>query len=86
LGPEDADLGTAFNLAEVYRAQGRYADAEAYYQRALGIWQQALGPHHPLVAIAFDNLAQLHYAQARFAEAEPLYARPRHPRKGSSGR
>ena len=39
------------NLAHLYRAQGRYADAEPLYKRALAIREKALGPDHPDVAI-----------------------------------
>jgi hypothetical protein len=34
----------------VYREQGRYADAEAHYQRALAIFEAKLGKDHPNVA------------------------------------
>ena len=35
------------NLAVLYQAQGRYAEAEPLYQRALAIREKALGPEHP---------------------------------------
>ena len=38
------------NLAELYDAQGRYADAEPLYKRSLAIREKALGPDHPDVA------------------------------------
>ena len=38
------------NLAELYRTQGRYTDAEPLYKRALAIDEKALGPDHPTVA------------------------------------
>ena len=38
------------NLAALYRAQGRYAEAEPLHQRALAIREKALGPEHPDVA------------------------------------
>jgi hypothetical protein len=34
-------------LGDLYRAQGRYADAEPLYKRALAIFEKALGPDHP---------------------------------------
>lgn len=46
------------NLAELYRAQGKEAEAEALRVEALAIWVKALGPEHPKVAIALNNLAQ----------------------------
>jgi tetratricopeptide (TPR) repeat protein len=59
----------------LYRAQGRYAEAEPLYQRSLAIREQALGAEHPDVAQSLNNLAELYRAQGRYAEAEPLYAR-----------
>ncbi len=38
------------NLAEFYRAQGRYAEAEPHDQRALPIREKALRPEHPDLA------------------------------------
>ena len=40
-GPEDPRLAaTLNNLAELYRAQGKYAEAEPLYQRALAIFEK----------------------------------------------
>ena len=63
------------NLAELYRDQGRYAEAEPLYKRALAIREKALGPDHPDVGTSLNNLAELYRAQGRYAEAEPLYKR-----------
>jgi tetratricopeptide (TPR) repeat protein len=63
------------NLALLYRVQGRYADAEPLYKRALAIGEKALGPDHPAVAIRLNNLALLYRVQGRYADAEPLYKR-----------
>ena len=35
------------NLAGLYQTQGRYAEAEPLYKRALAIYEKALGPDHP---------------------------------------
>src|SRR5262249_1183253 len=63
------------NLAELYRDQGRYADAEPLPQRALVILEQTLGPGHPDVAASLNGLALLYHTQGRYAQAEPLYQR-----------
>jgi tetratricopeptide (TPR) repeat protein len=63
------------NLADFYRAQGRYADAEPLYKRALAIREKALGPDHPDIATSLNTLAELYRAQGRYADAEPLYKR-----------
>ena len=49
-------------LAILYKVQGRYADAEPLYKRALQIYEKALGPDHPNVATNLHNLAQLYVA------------------------
>ncbi len=50
-GPQDPRLATTLNnLAGLYQAQGRYAEAEPLYKRALAIIEKALGPEHPPVA------------------------------------
>ena len=62
-------------LANLYTEQGKHAEAEPLYQRALRIWEQALGPDHPQVASPLNGLANLYKEQGKYAEAEPLYQR-----------
>ncbi len=63
------------NLAELYRAQGRYTDAEPLYNRSLAIWEMALGPEHPDVATSLENYAALLRQTKRADEAERMEAR-----------
>ena len=64
------------NLADLlYNNQGRYADAEPLYKRALAICEKALGPDHPDVAASLNDLAALYSKQGRYADAEPLIKR-----------
>ncbi len=63
------------NLAVLYNAQDRYAEAGPLYKRSLAIWEKALGPEHPNVVASLNNLAGLYQAQGRDAEAESLYKR-----------
>ncbi len=80
LGPEHPDVATSLNnLAELYRATGRYAEAEPLYQRAIAIAETTLGPEHPDLAIWLNNLANLYQATGRYAEAEPLLKRALEP-------
>ncbi len=82
------------NLAGLYHDQGRYAEAEPLYKRALAIVEKALGPDHPQVATSLNNLAELYRAQGKYGEAEPLYKRslaimekalgPEHPYVGKA--
>jgi len=55
--------------------QGKYAEAEPLYQRALTICEQQLGANHPDTALSLNNLAKLYSVQGKYAEAEPLYQR-----------
>ncbi|MFQ5540300.1 MAG: tetratricopeptide repeat protein [Candidatus Binatia bacterium] len=75
-GAQDLRLAANLNdLAEAYRKQGKYTEAEPLYLRSLAIWKKALGLDHPSVAIGLNNLALLYTAQGKYAEAESLYLR-----------
>src|SRR2546425_452013 len=55
-GPEDPRVArTLNNLALLYDAQHRYAEAEPLLQRALAIQAKALGPAHPDVALSLST-------------------------------
>ncbi|MGZ3458885.1 MAG: CHAT domain-containing protein, partial [Archangium sp.] len=54
---------------------GNYARAEPLFERALAIWEAALGKNHPDVARTLNNLALLYANQGNYARAEPLYER-----------
>lgn len=72
-GPSDAKTATALNnLAESYRAAGRYGDAEPLYREALKIGRKIFGTEHPDYALRLSNLSVLLKATGRFEEAEPL--------------
>ena len=73
------------NLAELYRNQGKYDEAEPLYQRALAIREKSLGSDHPDVATSLNNLAVLYSDQGRYDEAEPLYQRALAIREKSLG-
>jgi CHAT domain-containing protein len=76
LGPEHPDVSVLLGaVAQLYRTQGRYADAEPLYKRSLAIAEKALGPDHRHVAVSLNDLAVLYQAQGRYADAEPLYKR-----------
>ena len=59
------------SLAEVYRLQERYREAELLYREALEIRQRALGREHPDVAQSLNNLAELYRAQGDYEQALP---------------
>ena len=62
-------------LGVAYWNQGKYAEAEGLYKRALTIQEKALGANHPDVARTLDNLANVYDDQGRSSEAERLYKR-----------
>jgi len=73
LGQETSLAETVNNLAELYRLQGCYREAEPLYLEALELRKSLLGDAHPDVATSLNNLAKLYQAQGQYAEAEPLY-------------
>lgn len=75
-GPDDPRLATTLDdLAELYRAQGRYAEAEPLYKRSLAIREKISTPDQADQVGTLDGLAELYKAQGRYAEAEPLFKR-----------
>ncbi len=76
LGPAHPEVATSLNnLAALYAAQGRYAEAEPLYKRALAIREKALGPAHPNVADSLENYAAVLRKTGRTTEAANLEAR-----------
>ncbi len=63
------------NLAEFYRNQARFYEAEPLIQHALKIDEAILGKDHPDVATDLNNLALLYQDTNRLKEAEPLMMR-----------
>ncbi len=59
-----ADAGSLvpslMNLAAVYEAQGQYTEAAPFYQRALVLQEQILGPDHPQLVDVLEAHAALH--------------------------
>jgi tetratricopeptide (TPR) repeat protein len=70
-------LATCLNsLAELYKAQGRWAEAEPLYKRALAIFKELSGERPNVsVAVTLNNLAGLYELQGRSPEAELLHER-----------
>ena len=65
-------------LADLYREQGRYAEAEPLYQRALSICELP-GLEHSKgtysLAYPLVGLANLYREQGKYTATEPLYQR-----------
>ncbi len=62
-------------LADVYYAQGQYAEAKPLYKRALRIYERTLGKNHPEVAVTLENYADLLRRTNRDAKAKKMEAR-----------
>ena len=74
-GGEDADMDDMMRLADLLSDQGKLAEAEPLYRRALAGKEAQLGEAHPSTLNTINNLANLLRNQGKLAEAEPLYRR-----------
>jgi tetratricopeptide (TPR) repeat protein len=75
-GVNHVNYGVALNnLAIVYKEQGKYADAEGLFKRALAIQEKTRGKDHPDVAATLNNLAVVYLEQGKYADAEGLHKR-----------
>ena len=63
------------NLAELYKGQGKHAEAEPLFKRALAIAEKALGLEHPHVATVLENMSEVYEKTGKKDEAESLKAR-----------
>ena len=59
-------------LADFCMYQRKYALAQLYYERALSIQKQVLGPHHPAVTATVMGLALLHTKKKHYEQATSL--------------
>lgn len=66
-------LSFPFLSTFILNFQGKYEEVERYYQRALEIYEQRLGPDDPNVAKTKNNLASCYLKQGKYKEAEVLY-------------
>jgi tetratricopeptide (TPR) repeat protein len=67
--------GSLNNVAQFYRAQGRFSDAAELFNRALVIYVASYGDNHTLTATVINNLAGTYLAERKFDAAEQLYKR-----------
>ena len=66
---------TLNGLAKALWIQGKVAEAELSYQRAVEILEAVSGSDDPDLATTLSNLASLYVAQDKYADAEPLTRR-----------
>lgn len=86
LSAGDLLIGDALNsLGIIYKFQGRFADAEAVYRRALRIVESGEGDPMAL-AMLMHNLGGLAHSRGDFAAGEPLARRAVELREAACGR
>ena len=62
-------------LGDLYADQGKLAEAEAMYTRALQGYEEALGPKHISTLDTVNNLGALYADQGKLAEAGAMFTR-----------
>jgi tetratricopeptide (TPR) repeat protein len=74
-GPESVPPEVLYNLAKVYRRQGKLDPAESLCLRVLAVADNSSHTDDPAAAAALTVLAGVYYDRHRYAEAEPLLKR-----------
>lgn len=59
----------------LYKSQGKLAEAEKMYQRALNGNEKTWGPEHPSILNTVNNLGLLYADQGKLADVEKIYQR-----------
>lgn len=76
VGPKyTSTLDTVNSLGILYKNQGKLAEAEAMFSRALQGYEEALGPKHTSTIQTVNNLGALYAKQGKLAEEEAMYTR-----------
>ncbi len=66
-------IQTLEGLAEAYRKQGKFRQAEKPARQVLETYRQLHGNDHLRTAMAAHNLAAIYHMQQKYGQAEPLY-------------
>jgi tetratricopeptide (TPR) repeat protein len=86
LGEEHPDTARSYNnLATTLADQGKHAQAEPLYEKALAIRLKVLGERHPDTAHSWHNLAYTLSAQGKYAQAQPLFEKALRIRRKALG-
>eukprot|EP00271_Cylindrocystis_brebissonii_P011036 TRINITY_DN2771_c0_g2_i2.p1 TRINITY_DN2771_c0_g2~~TRINITY_DN2771_c0_g2_i2.p1 ORF type:complete len:615 (-),score=121.27 TRINITY_DN2771_c0_g2_i2:34-1878(-) len=85
-GPDDPHVASACNnLAEVYRVQKKYAQAEPLYLEAVERLKASMGPQSQSVGFALHNLAAVYLVQRQFDKARTCYEDALKVKEGALG-
>ena len=60
-------------MAVNLNAQGKYAQAQPLFEKALEIRRRLLTDDHPATAVSYNNVASNLNAQGKYAQAQPLF-------------
>ena len=64
------DVGNAYtNLASCYGNWGKYEPSLVYYQKALPIYEQLIGPNHHYIGLLYLGMGATYYALGQYANA-----------------
>jgi len=70
------DVGIAYtNLGRFYTVQGKYQQAEQFFDEALRIYEETLGSDHPWTAICLSRFGFLLLKQKKYKKAEQFFQR-----------
>lgn len=76
LPPSDPRLYFSLNqLAEIYRFQSKFVEAEQMLQQILEIYENQFGAQHPNVALTLNNLAANYRVRGKYEESETFLKR-----------
>ena len=73
IGEHPALADSINNLAELYRIQGNYPDAQPLLIESIEMRKRLLGENHPDVAQSLNNLAAFYVIQGNYSEAEDYF-------------
>jgi tetratricopeptide (TPR) repeat protein len=65
-------VGALNSVAELYRRQNKYAEAESMFNGLLTVRRRVLTADHPNITSVLGSLGWIMVEQRRYAEAEPL--------------
>lgn len=73
-GPDHTQVAISINnLAAMYKAQGKFNDAEPLYRDAMAIWEKVFGKESFEVGSSLNNLGDLYLSLGKYDDAETMF-------------